>query len=339
MKRTASPAQPSLSRRLRKTLLAGMIPLAALATANAVWAAGDWPTKPMRLILPAAPGGSSDPTARLLAEEMSKLLGQPIAVLNRPGAGGNVGMAEAARAEPDGYTIVLSWTGPLATNMALYKDLSFDSQKDFAPIAKVGCVPNIVAVNKDLPVNSLAEYIKLAKSRPQGLTYGSTGTGSSWHIAGAMIQQDTGARLVHVPYTSPGVATTDLMSGQLESMMPLVIMMVPYVNDGRAKGLAVMSKTRSPVLPQVPSTAELGMPELVSDTCFALLAPAGVPGPIIDRLNSVANAVLADAKVKARLEASGITVEGGSVEHLRDYIKTETARQADIVKAINAKAG
>lgn len=299
--------------------------------------AGDtWPSRPMRLILPAAPGGSSDPTARLLANEISKRLGQPIAVLNRPGAGGNIGMAEAARSAADGYTIVLSWTGPLATNMALYKNPGFDPQKDFSPITKVGCVPNIVAVNKNLPVNNLKEYIALAKSRPKGITYGSTGTGSSWHIAGAMIQKETGAKLVHVPYTSPGTATTDLLSGQIDSMFPLVIMMVPYVNDKQVKGLAVMSSTRSSVLPNVPSTKELGMPELISDTCFALLAPRGVPGPIIKKLNAVANEVLSDPKVKERLEASGITVEGGTPEYLGSYIQSEIKRQASIVKAIDA---
>jgi len=338
MKRHAMRARRGIAPGLGKAALAGLLPLLALAAAGPAGAVDTWPAKPLRLILPSAPGGSSDPTARLLAEEMSKRLGQPIAVLNRPGAGGNVGMAEAARAGSDGYTIVLSWTGPLATNMALYKDLNFDSQKDFSPITKVGCVPNIIAVNKDLPVQNLRDYIELAKRRPQGLTYGSTGVGSSWHIAGAMIQKETGARLVHVPYTSPGVATTDLMSGQLDSMLPLVIMMTPYVKDGRVKGLAVMSKTRSPVLPQVPSTHELGMPELVSDTCFALLTTAGVAQPVIDKLNAVANEVLRDPQVKSRLEDSGITVEGGSADVLRDYIKTETVRQAEIVHAINAKA-
>ncbi|MVW71168.1 tripartite tricarboxylate transporter substrate binding protein [Bordetella sp. 15P40C-2] len=325
----------------RKVPQAALLVAAATLTASALvptQAAAEWPDRPMRLILPAAPGGSSDPTARLLAEELSKRLGQPVAVFNRPGAGGNVGMAEAARAEADGNTIVLSWTGPLATNMALYKSPGFDSQKDFAPIAKVGCVPNIIAVNKDLPVKDLKDYIELAKSRPKGLTYGSTGTGSSWHIAGAMIQEESGAKLVHVPYTSPGVAVTDLMSGQLDSMMPLVVMMVPYVNDGRAKGLAVMSKTRSPVLPQVPSTAELGMPEMLSDTCFALLTNAGVKPEIVAKLNQATNQVLQDPKVKERLEASGITVEGGTPEALRDYIANEVKRQAEIVKAINAKA-
>jgi tripartite-type tricarboxylate transporter receptor subunit TctC len=338
MNRISLPAFPGAAPAARRTGLAVAIAMLSFTAAMPTPAAAAWPDKPMRLILPAAPGGSSDPTARLLAEELSKRLGQPIAVFNRPGAGGNVGMAEAARAEPDGYTIVLSWTGPLATNMALYKTPGFDSQKDFAPIAKVGCVPNIIAVNKDLPVKDLKDYIELSKSRPQGLTYGSTGTGSSWHIAGAMIQKETGAKLVHVPYTSPGVATTDLMSGQLDSMMPLVVMMVPYVNEGRAKGLAVMSKTRSAVLPQVPSTAELGMPELVSDTCFALLTNTGVKPDIIAKLNEAANQVLQDPKVKARLEASGITVEGGTPEALRDYIKNEVQRQAEIVTAINAKA-
>ncbi len=326
------------TKHLRQVLLLGLIPIIGLAHAGGALA-DNWPNKPMRLILPAAPGGSSDPTARLLADELSKRLGQPIAVMNRPGAGGNVGMAEAARAAADGNTIVLSWTGPLATNKALYKDLGFDAQKDFAPITKVGCVPNIIAVNKNLPVKDLKDYIDLAKSRSQGLTYGSTGSGSSWHIAGAMIQQQTDANLVHVPYTSPGVAVTDLLSGQIDSILPLVIMMVPYVNEGQVKGLAVMSKTRSPVLPQVPSTTELGMPELESDTCFALLTPKGTPEPVVKKWNAVANEVLKDPKVKERLEASGITVEGGTTDHLRDYIAAETERQAKIVQAINAKAG
>lgn len=338
MNRISLPAFRGAVPDARRTGFGVALAMLSLTAAAPTPAAAAWPDKPMRLILPAAPGGSSDPTARLLADELSKRLGQPIAVFNRPGAGGNVGMAEAARAEPDGYTIVLSWTGPLATNMALYKTPGFDSQKDFAPIAKVGCVPNIIAVNKDLPVKDLKDYIELSKSRPQGLTYGSTGTGSSWHIAGAMIQKETGAKLVHVPYTSPGVATTDLMSGQLDSMMPLVVMMVPYVNEGRAKGLAVMSKARSPVLPQVPSTAELGMPELVSDTCFALLTNTGVQPEIVAKLNEAANHVLQDPKVRARLETSGITVEGGTPETLRDYIKNEVQRQAEIVTAINAKA-
>jgi len=339
MKQNSTRRRRALLPLMKNAMLASLAPLLGLASVNSAFAGDTWPSKPLRLILPAAPGGSSDPTARLLADEMSKRLGQPIAVLNRPGAGGNIGMAEAARADADGYTIVLSWTGPLATNVALYKDLNFSPRKDFAPITKIGCVPNIVAVNKDLPVASLKDYIELAKSRPQGITYGSTGTGSSWHIAGAMIQQETGATLVHVPYTSPGVATTDLISGQLDSMLPLVIMMVPYINDGKVKGLAVMSNTRSAVLPQIPSTKELGMPELVSDTCFALLAPKGTPKPVVDKLNAVANDVLNDPKVKERLEASGITVEGGSTEHLRDYIESETNRQAEIVRAINAKAG
>ena len=338
MKRKASGFCAGVLPLANQIASAGLVALLTLGATSAACAADAWPVKPLRLILPSAPGGSSDPTARLLAEAIAKRLGQPVVVFNRPGAGGNVGMAEGARSDADGYTIILSWTGPLATNMALYKNPGFDSQKDFSPITKVGCVPNIIAVSKDLPVQSLKEYIELSKTRAKGLTYGSTGIGSSWHIAGAMIQQETGAKLVHVPYTSPGTATSDLMSGQIDSMLPLVIMMEPYVKDGRVKGLAVMSTSRSPVLPDVPSTSELGMPKLVSDTCFALLTPAGVSKPIIEKLNAVANDVLKDPEVRARLEASGITVEGGSVEHLRDYIATERTRQAEIVSAINAKA-
>ncbi|NYT79053.1 tripartite tricarboxylate transporter substrate binding protein [Alcaligenaceae bacterium] len=339
MQQTNKQHQQALTSLFKKSTLTGLVSLLSLISVTPAFASDTWPNKPMRLILPSAPGGSSDPTARLLADEMSKRLGQPIAVQNRPGAGGNIGMAEAARADDDGYTILLSWTGPLATNVALYNNLNFDPQKDFAPITKIGCVPNLIAVNKDLPANSLKEYIELAKTRPQGITYGSTGTGSSWHIAGAMIQKETGAKLVHVPYTSPGTATIDLISGQLDSMLPLVVMMVPFVNDNQVKALAVMSNTRSSVLPDVPSTAELGMPELVSDTCFALLTRQGVPEAIIKKLNNVANEVLKDPKVKERLEASGITVEGGTPKHLGDYIRTETKRQAEIVEAINATVG
>ena len=172
--------------------------------APASFAADAWPSRqPITMILPSGAGGSSDPLARLLADEMSKRISQTIIVQNRPGAGGNVGMQQAARAKPDGYTVVIAWTGPLATNLALYKDVGYDPVKDFTPIGKVGCTPNVIAVSKAMPVENLKDFIEYSKRNSGKVSYGTTGIGSSWHIAGEMLSRQAGSSLTHIPYTTP----------------------------------------------------------------------------------------------------------------------------------------
>jgi tripartite-type tricarboxylate transporter receptor subunit TctC len=324
---------------MNKTLL--RIPAAGLAAllATAAVAADEWPSRqPITMILPAGAGGSSDPMARLLADEIGKRINQTIIVQNRPGAGGNVGMQQAARARPDGYTIVISWTGPLATNLALYKDVGYDPVKDFTPIGKVGCTPNVIAVSKAMPVENLKDFMEYAKRNSGKVSYGTTGVGSSWHIAGEMVSRQAGNALTHIPYTTPSGALTDLLGGRLQAIFPVIPMTVPHVRSGDLKVLAVFSKTRSSVLPEVPSSSEQGYPELVSDTCFMLLAPKGVPDASIVRLNGALNEVLKDAAARKRIEAMGVDVQGGAPTVVSDYLALEIPRQALLVKASGAVA-
>jgi tripartite-type tricarboxylate transporter receptor subunit TctC len=315
------------------------ISIALLATSCAAMAQDDWPGRqPIQLILPAGAGGSSDPLTRLLAEEMGKRLNQSIVVVNRPGAAGNLGMAQAARARPDGYTLVISWTGPLATNLALYKDVGYDPQKDFAPIGRVGCTPNVLAVSKAMPVSSLKEFMDYSRANPGKVSYGTTGVGSSWHIAGEMLSRHSGNSLTHIPYQAPSGAMTDLLGGRLQAIFPVIPMTVPYVRSGDMKVLAVFSERRSSVLPEVPSTKELGQPDLVSDTCFVLLAPKGVQEPVMQRLNKTLNDVLADKAARQKIEAMGVDVQAGPAKAVTDYLATEIPRQAALVKASGATA-
>ena len=307
--------------------------------ATAAYAADDWPSRqPITMILPAGAGGSSDPLARLLADEIGKRINQTIIVQNRPGAGGNVGMQQAARARPDGYTILISWTGPLATNLALYKDVGYDPVKDFNPIGKVGCTPNVIAVSKAMPVENLKDFMEYSKRHSGKVSYGTTGIGSSWHITGEMLSRQAGNSLTHIPYTTPSGALTDLMGGRLQAIFPVIPMTVPHVRAGEIKVLAVFSKKRSLVLPEVPSAAEQGYPELVSDTCFMLLAPKGVPDASIARLNSALNEVLADVAARKRIEAMGVDIQGGAPKVVSDYLAMEIPRQAVLVKASGAVA-
>lgn len=299
--------------------------------------ADDWPSRSaLTLVLPSAPGGSSDPLGRLMAEEIGKRIGQTIAVVNRPGAGGNMGMATVARARPDGYTLVMSWTGPLATNLALYKDVGYDPRADFSGIGRIGCTPNVLAVAGNFPANNLKEFMAYSRQQSGKVSYGTTGVGSSWHIAGEMLNRQVDSAITHVPYTSPGATLTDLVAGRLQAIFPVVPMTVPHVKAGTMKVLAVFAKSRSGVLPEAPTTVEQGFPELVSDTCFMLLAPKGTPAPVVAGLNKALNAVLADATLRAKVEAMGIDVQTGAPAAVGDYLNVEIPRQAQLVKLSGA---
>ncbi len=298
-----------------------------------------WPERqPISMILPAGGGGSSDPLARLLAEEVGRRIGQSIVVLNRPGAGGNIGMAQASRARPDGYTIAISWTGPMATNLALYRDVGYDPRRDFAPIGLVGCTPNVLAVSPAAPLRSLADFMAYARAHPGTTSYGTTGVGSSWHIAGEMVSLRIGNSLTHVPYTTPSGALSDLIGGRIQAIFPVVPMTVPHVRGGTLRVLAVFSAERSPVLPDVPTTVELGYGDLISETCFALLVPTGTPAEVVGRLNTALNQVVAEPAMQERLRDMGLTIRAGAPDLVTTYLAEEIPRQAAIVTASGARA-
>ncbi len=308
---------------------------AALAVAHAPAAlAQDWPAgKTIQIVVPApGGGGTGDSIARVIAEELAKHLKTSVVVDNKPGANGNIGAAYAAQQAPDGYKLLFSWAGTLAVNPSLYKGLNFDPQKDFVPIVLVADVPNILVVNNDLPAKNLAEFIAYAKANPGKLNYGSTGNGSSMHLAAELFMRETGAKMVHVPYNAPGTATTNLMAGDIQLMFQLVPGIIGQIKGGKVRPIAVMADKRSPALPEVPTTVELGHPKLLSSTWFALLAPKGTPAAIVDKVNAAVNEILKDPAVHKRLSDMGASPLGGTPKQLADHLAAETVKWGNIVR-------
>lgn len=316
---------------------AGALLVAALVAAAASVHAQSWPTRPVRIIVPAAPGGSSDPLARMTAEELGKALGGSFVVENRPGANGNVGAALVAKAEPDGHTLLMSWTGTLVSAVTLYDAKPFHPQKDFVPIVLVGSIPNVITVNAQMPVRTMAELTDYAKKNPGKLNFGSTGSGSSWHLSGELYKKMFGVFMVHVPYTSPGGVTTDLVSDRLQLSFPGSTAVAPLVKDGRLRALAVMADKRSAVLPDVPSTKELGYPQLASETWIGLLAPKGTSPEIVQKVNAAVNAALARPAFRDKLIGMGYTPMGGSGADFAGYMDSEIKKWAEVVKFSGAK--
>jgi len=321
------PRRPLLTAALA-LLLSAVFPAPALAQDG-------WPQagKTIQVIVP-APGGSGtgDTIARVLAEEMQARLKTTFVIDNKAGANGNIGATAAATTPGDGYHFLFSWAGTLAVNKALYKNLAFDAQKDFVPILLVADVPNILVVNNDIPAKDLAEFEKHAKANPGKLNFGSTGIGSSMHLAGELYMRETGAQMVHVPYNAPGTATTNLIAGDIQLMFQLIPGIAGQVKSGKVRAIAVMAPQRSPALPDVPTTAELGQPKLLSSTWFALLAPKGTPPAVIQRMNTVSNEILADPAVKKRLAEMGASTLGGTPQQLEKHLAEETEKWGRLVR-------
>lgn len=311
----------------RRALL--LLPLApTLAQAQ-----GAWPDRPLRIILPApGGGGTADTVSRIVAAALEPRLGQRVLIDNRGGANGNIGATAAARAAPDGYSFLWSWAGTLATNPALYRDLPFDPLRDFDPVILVGTVPNILVVNRQLGPKTLAEFEAYARAHPGTINFGSTGNGSSMHLAGEFFRQRTGTEMTHVPYTAPAAAMTDLLSNRIQAMFNLVTGAAPQIRAGEVVPIAVLAERRIPQLPDVPTMAELGMPGMVFGTWFAILAPRGTEAAVIARLNTETNAVLGDVAVRQRLEAAGMEPIGGPPAALAAHMRAEIAAHADLVR-------
>jgi tripartite-type tricarboxylate transporter receptor subunit TctC len=332
------PALPARHARRRTLAALGATGLAFLAAAlgtTPAAAQSDWPAagRTIRLIVP-SPGGSGtgDTIARIFAEELAKRLKTTFVVDNKPGANGNVGATAAAQATGDGYNFLFSWAGTLAVNQAMYKQMGYDSQRDFLPIALLAEVPNILVVNNELAVRDLAQFNAYVKANPGKLSYGSTGIGSSMHLAGELYSREYGAQMVHVPFSNPGNATTNLISGELQLMFQLIPGIAAQVKAGRVRAIGVMAPQRSPGLPDVPTMVELGAPKLMSTTWFALLAPRGTPADVIERMNTVANEIIADPATRKRLAEIGATPMGGTPKQLADHLAAEIVRWGHLVR-------
>jgi tripartite-type tricarboxylate transporter receptor subunit TctC len=327
-----------MRRRNTLALLAGGLAAGTLAPRARAQGPGGWPDKPIRIIVPAPGGaGTADTVARIMAQELEKRVPQRVLVDNRGGANGNIGAAAAARSAPDGYTLLWSWAGTLATNPALYRDLPFDPVRDFEPIILVGNVPNILVVNRQLGVTNIQGFTEYARRNPGAINFGSTGNGSSMHLAGELYRQMTRTEMVHVPYQGPAPATTDLLSGRIQAMFNLITGAAPQVRAGQVVPIAVLSDRRVPQLPDVPTTAEVGLPGLTFGTWFGILAPKGTPQPIIAEINRLANEVIADPEGKRRLEEAGLELYGGPPERLASFMAEEIRRHAEIVRVSGAR--
>ena len=291
----------------------------------------DYPTRPIQVIVPFAGGSASDVVTRIMLQEMSKSLGQNFVVDNRPGAGGNTGTAAATRAAPDGYTLLMSTSGPLAANKTLFKALGYDPEKDLAPISLFAILPNVIVINSKLPPKTLKEFITYAKAHPKELNYGSVGVGSSQHLAAAYFEQITGVQLTHVPYRNIAQYTPDFLSGQVPLGFQLLPNVLGMLKSGDARALAVTSDKRMTALPDVPTAAEAGVKNYETSAWLALLAPAGTPKPNVDRIYKALAEAVKDPTVKARLTEQGAEPVSPGPEELEKFMASETVKWRDII--------
>jgi tripartite-type tricarboxylate transporter receptor subunit TctC len=288
-------------------------------------------------VVPAPPGGTIDPISRILGEALGKRYGQNVIIDNRPGANFNVGMDLVAKAQPDGHTLVIASSGALAANIHLYNKLPFHPVKDFEHIVLYGNVPNILVVHPALPVKTLSEFTAYAKTNPNKLNFGSTGNGSSMHLAGELYKSMSGMQLTHVPYVSPAVATQDLLAGRTQLMFQLMTGIAQFVKAERVRAIAVLSPKRSSALPDVPTTAEAGMKGLESSAWFGVLAPRGTSKTIVVKLNRDINALIADPAFNKRLVDFGVEPMGGATQDFERYLDAEIKKWGDVVRVSGAK--
>jgi tripartite-type tricarboxylate transporter receptor subunit TctC len=315
--------------RRRRLLTAGAAAVLSLGCGLA--AAQTWPEKPITLVVPFPPGGTTDVLARALAERLQQSLGQPVIVESKPGAGATLGADHVAKARPDGYTLLVGAVHhTIATSV--YKKLSYDFQKSFQPLTIIAMVPNVLAVSATSPVKSVAELIALGKSAKPALSYGSNGNGTAQHLIGTQFQNQTGVTLLHVPYRGSGPLTTDLLGGQVTMSFDTITPVLPHIQAGKLRPLAVSTARRSSALPDVPTLAESGLPGFDIGTWFGVLAPAATPKPVVARLSEEMQKVIHSPEFKKRMAEIGAEPVGNTPEQMASQIRDETEKFARLVK-------
>lgn len=317
----------------------GMRVLAAAAALLALGAAQaqSWPTKPVKMIVPATPGGTIDPLTRVVADALSKDLGDQFVVENRPGAQGNTGLAAVAKADPDGYTLGMAASSMLAINPHLYKAMPYDPLKDLAPIALVGDVQNVLVVHPSIPANTLKEFTDYVNANPGKLNFGSSGNGSSMHLSGELYKKLSGTQMQHVPYANVGEATKDLVAGRTQLMFQLMTGIVGQVKAGTVRPIVVLSDRRSSALPDVPTTVEAGLPQLQSSVWFGIVGPHGTPNVVVERVNGEVTKLLADPAFRKRLNDIGAEPFPGGPAEFAKRLAEEYARWGEVVKLSGAR--
>jgi tripartite-type tricarboxylate transporter receptor subunit TctC len=298
----------------------------------------NYPAKPIRLLVPFAPGGSSSIVARFFAQEMEKGLGQPIVIENKPGGGGNVAMQEAARADADGYTLIIGHIGSLAVNPYMYEKLPYDVDRDFAAVSLLAKVPAIFVVHADVPAKNLKDFVALAKSKPGQIFYGSAGNGSAGHLAMEYLKQATGIELQHVPYKGTGPNVTDLVAGRTQAASAGTPPLLPHIKSGKLRAIAVGTTHRLHSLPDAGTVAEQGYPGFETSQWYGLNAPAKTPEAVIRRLSEEAAKAAKSAIVAERLAVDDAEAVGSTPEQYAEFIKQEQARWSKVVRAAHIKA-
>jgi tripartite-type tricarboxylate transporter receptor subunit TctC len=310
---------------------------ALLAFSLAAFAQDDYPNRPVRIIVPFAPGGSTDVVARILADRLGHELRQNFVVENKPGAGGNIGADAVAKASPDGYTLLMGTTGVLAINKYLYKDMSFDADRDLAPVSYTSLITNILVVNPQVPARTVQDLVRLAKAEPGRLTFASSGAGSSTHLSAELFRSMAGVEILHVPYKGSSQALTDVMAGQVTMLFDNAPSSIPFIEQGRLRAVAVTSTKRLPNLPEVPTLDEAGVQGYESLSWSGIVAPAATPRRVIDKLNAAIEKILREPEVRERFAKLGVEPVGGPPEAFSRHIRAESEKWGRVVRTANIK--
>jgi len=322
---------------MRRTFAAFVSGLVLVAVLSGAAPAADYPSRPVSIVVAFTPGGPSDVLSRLIARRLQEILHQPFIVENRPGAGGNLAAEQVKNADPDGYTLLMGNNSILATNAALYKKLSYDAQKDFAPISLIGTQPNILVVNPSVPANSMAELIALAKQSPGALNFASSGHGAAAHLAGELFKTEAKINIVHVAYKGAAPALQDVIAGHVQMMFATSASVIGLIKNEKVRALAVTTLKRTALLPDLPTVDELGLKGFDATTWHGLVAPAGTPKEIVEMLNIAVTEALKDPATQKALLDLGVDVVGSSPKEFEDYIKSEIPKWTAVVKASGAQ--
>ena len=323
------------SKGLFTVMTLGMITV-AIAAFNIAAASDVCPNKPIKFVVPYAAGGATDTTARLVSKELTAILGQPVIVENKAGAGGNIGTDYVAKSAPDGYTMLLAYTGPMAINPSLYDSLPFKPQQDFAPVTLLAQAPQILGVHPSIPVTTVAEFIAYAKANPNKLFFGSSGNGGADHLAGELFKMLTGAQITHVPYKGGAPALADLVAGRTQLQFMTIPASIGHIQSGRIRPLAILDKQRYPLFPNVPTISEAGVKNYDVNNWYGVVVAAGTPPAIVDKLNVALIKALRSEEVQARFSGLGLVPVSNSPKEFQQFIATESARWAEIIRVSGA---
>ena len=322
---------------MRRSVLVTLA-VAGLGCVGSVAVASDaYPSKPVRLLVGFSAGGAVDNVARQLGQGLSQKLGQPVVIENKPGATGTIAADAAAKAAPDGYTLLLGTQSTMLVAPSLYPNLTFKPLQDFVPISLVASVPLVLVANPSVPVKNIKEFIELARSKNGGLMYASSGQGGPQHVASELLAQMAGVKLGHVPYKGEALALNDVLGNQVPVMFGNLPTMLPHIRSGKVRAIAVSSLQRSEAAPDIPTIAESGLAGFEALTWFGVFAPAATPGPVVTRLEETIKQTLADPATRSKLQAQGLTVMGNSPDQFRAYMKTETVKWAKLVESAQIK--